>query len=153
MPQPPGPPESFIFLAFSYSILRLNLSLKFATARGASAPRTPRIFHFPCIFLLHTEVYPRLKFCESVLCASFPDPRIPSFSFGISMIFLPILRSTLGSNSASSRCAPPPLTYEFLHFPMEFLAFSYSILRSTLGSNSASSRRAPPPGSLESFIS
>ena len=72
----------------------------------------------------HTEVYPRLKFSESALCIGPPDPRIPSFSDGISMIFLPILRSSLGPNSARSRCAPAPLTHEFHHFPMEFQWFS-----------------------------
>ena len=41
------------------------------------------------------------------------------------MIFLPILRSTLSSNSAKSRGAPTPRTPGILHFPMEFLALWY----------------------------
>ena len=40
------------------------------------------------------------------------------------MIFLPILRATLGSDSAAARRA-----LRHLHFPLEFFVFSYSILR------------------------
>ena len=118
-------------------------------------PGPPDLLSFPSRFTAvppHTEVYPRLKFSESALCVGPPDPRIPSFSYGISMIFLPILRSTLGSNSARSRGAPTPRTPGIRYFPEEFLCVS---------SPSGSLPQAQlhplrvlrwPPGPLESFI-
>ena len=39
------------------------------------------------------------------------------------MIFLPILRATLGSDSAASPRESPPRTSGILHFPLEFLPF------------------------------
>ena len=65
------------------------------------------------------------------------------------MIFLPILKSTLGSNSASPRCAPVPLTYEFHHFSDGISMIFLPILRSTLGSNSANARCASAPMTYE----
>ena len=49
-----------------------------------------------------------------------PDPAFRVKSVGISLIFLPILRATLGSDSAALRCAWAPLTFQFLCFPKEF---------------------------------
>ena len=69
------------------------------------------------VFPLHTEVYPRLNFCALALCIGPQDLWNPSFSSGISRFFLPILRSTLGSISARSRCASAPRTSGIPHFP------------------------------------
>ena len=71
----------------------------------------------------HIEVYPRLKFCALARGPCPPDPRIPSFSYGTPMIFLPILRSTLGSNFAHPRCGSGPWTpksFIFLRIFMDF---------------------------------
>ena len=46
-------------------------------------------------FDTYTEVYPKLKICGHVLDISPLDPQTPSFSSGTSVIFLPILSSTL----------------------------------------------------------
>ena len=103
-------------------------------------------------FLPHIEAQPKLTFCESARSQNPQDHQHPSFPQGISMIFLPILRSTLGSNFANSRCPPAPWTTRILHFPVEFLAFSSPILKHNLNSCSA----IPPGGSRfttsESFI-
>ena len=93
----------------------------------------------------HTEVYPRLKFCDLARGLGPPDPRIPSFSCGISMIFLHILRSTLGSNSAIPRCASAPPDPRIPSFSFGISMIFLPILRSTLGSNSASPRCASAP--------
>ena len=117
MHQPPGPPESFIFLAFSYPILRPNLSSFSVIPRGASAPRTTRILHFPCIFLPRTEAQFKLIFCDFARCQCPKDYQNPSSSYGFLAICSPILRFNLSSFTAISRGA----TTRILHFPCIFL--------------------------------
>ena len=78
--QPPGPSQSIIFL---------------------------RNFNdFPP----HTEGQLRLRFCEFAKILSPQDHQNHLFSLGISMIFLPILRGSLGSDFANLRnpLAPKP---------------------------------------------
>ena len=147
MPPPPGPPESFIFLAFSYSILRLNLSLKFASSRGASAPRTSEFFIFLAFF------YSILRLSESARCVAPPDLQNPSFSYGIPCIFLLHTEAQFKLIFCGTALGPSPRSTRILHFPLEFLVFSFSILRLNLNSFSAKSRWVPRPGLPESFTS
>ena len=95
-------------------ILRSTLGLNSARSRRAPPPSGPPesfifLWNFND-FPPHTEVYSRLQFCAPAPWLTPQDLWNPSFSYGISMIFLPILRSTLGSNSAASRRGSPPRT-------------------------------------------
>ena len=109
MHQPPGPPESFIFFAFSYPILRPNLSSFSANPRGASAPRTPRILHFPLEFLPFSSPILRLNLSSfSAIPRGGSAPRttrILHFPLEFLPFSSPILRLNLSSFFASSRGA------------------------------------------------
>ena len=72
------------------------------------------------IFLPILKGHSRLRFSGIAPCITPQDLWNPSFSLGIAMIFLPILRAILGSDSAGARRAPPPRTSGILHFPKEF---------------------------------
>ena len=61
------------------------------------------------------------------------------------MIFFPILRATLGSDSAAPRRAPPPRTSEILPFPSGISMIFLPVLRSTLGLDSARPRCSSAP--------
>ena len=67
-----------------------------------------------------TEVYHKLRCCELRFSASTIDTRNPSGSLGIPMMFLPILRYALSSDSASCDLPSAQLTPETLMFLRKF---------------------------------
>ena len=106
----------------------------FGKSRGAMAPRTTRIHHFPIEFLAfpspcwsflpHTEAQLKLIFCEVARCHAHQDHQNPSFSYGIPCIFLTHTEAQLKLIfcEVAVPCPPgPPESVIFLpnslHFP------------------------------------